>query len=120
MKKYKITESQYNKLIKEIRDDETEPISTIMNRGKELDDDPLTIEEIQQKELQKLKERVDFLESFFRDIIDFQEVAIDRIDKAFKEISKGEIGIPRVKEKLDLLTVRKGRTTFYTAKRGLG
>ncbi len=120
MKKYKITESQYNRLIKEIGGDEREPISTIINREKDLEDEPLTQEEIQLKEFKELKERVNFLEDFFRDIVDFTEVSTHSIDDAFNEISDGKVGILRVKEKLNLLTSRKGRSTFYIAKRGLG
>lgn len=122
MKKYKITESQYNRLIREIKgEDDEESISTILNKEKELDfDEPLTHKEIQDEQFKELKERVNFLEDFFRDMVDFIEVSTHSIDESFKEVSNGEIGIPRVVNKLNMLTTRKGRSTFYVAKRGLG
>ena len=122
MKKCKITESQYNRLIKEIEgEDDEESISTILNKEKELDfDDSSFHKENKDEQFKELKERVNFLEDFFRDIVDFIEVSTHSVDESFKEVSNGEIGIPRVVSKLNMLTTRKGRSTFYIAKRGLG
>ena len=131
MKKIKITESQYNRLLKELDNNITnipnKRIPNIKALTPEIGDphsritdinllEPKINEPLTQEEIQK---KIDFLESFFRDMIDFQEFAANQIDNALMELSKGEIGIPEVQKKLALLTARKGRTSFYTAKRGL-
>lgn len=130
MKRYKITEEQLKKVLEELKEeDELSEPDIPITRDIPTDDideplvvDPeeeLTQEEIQKKKIEELTEKVDFLESFFRDIVDFQEFSTDGIDTAFKEVSEGKVGIPSVVTKLKLLTTRKGRTSFFVSKRGL-
>jgi hypothetical protein len=122
MKKYKITESQYNQILKELEQDmETPsvPVSSPILRDEPIDDVTLdSVENIDPDDM-STEQRITFLEDFLRDLVDFQEFMVYSTNDALKEMSDGEIGIPRARERFEKLTTRGGRKKFYSAKRGL-
>ena len=144
--KYKLKESQYNRLLKELesqyeQEENPENIDKpIIDKGidkpiidKGIEELPSlssddAMEPFKEPEMnkftveQKLKfveGKMIFLEDFFRDVVDFTEFFVSETDDNLKELSKGEIDISRVRERLEKLTTRGGRKKFYAAKRGL-
>lgn len=126
MKKYRITESQYAQIVKELKtleqDMETPsvPVGEPTLRDEPVDTTGLdSVDNNGEYEELNLDERVTFLEDFLRDLIDLQEFTIQRTNDALEEVSNGEVGIPRARERFEKLTTRGGRKKFYSAKRGL-
>jgi len=134
--KYKLTESQYNRLLKELESQYEEETPDNIDKpiiDKSIEElpplspddevDPFKEPEMNkfttEQKLKFVEGKMIFLEDFFRDVVDFTEFFVSETDDNLKELSKGEIDISRVRERLEKLTTRGGRKKFYAAKRGL-